>query len=124
MAQLKKVMRAQFFDDGTPDDRQAPKPVDRLSTSHTDEGRWRISGEADPEAGAIIDAALDEARDALFRGGHTGVTNIEALVEIAKRSLAAVGSVSRRENHRINLHLDANAKLATTAGWKLPRSHQ
>jgi hypothetical protein len=120
VAQLKKVMRARFFDDGTPDQPDTPKPVDRLSTSHTDEARWRISGEADPEAGAIIDAALDEARDALFRGGDTDVTNIDALVEIARRSLAAVGSVSRRENHRINLHLDANANLVTTAGWKLP----
>jgi hypothetical protein len=117
---LRKIMRDRYFDDGTPDQDDTPTPKNRLNTSHTDQGRWRISGETDPEAGAIIDNALDEARDALFRNGHKDVTNIDALVEIAKRSLHAVGSVSRRDNYTVRLHLDAHANVSTTAGWKLP----
>ena len=121
VAQLKRIMRERFFDDGTtPQPDEQPVPRDRLSTSHTDEGRWRISGEADPEAGAIIDAALDEARDALFRAGNERVTNVDALVEMAKRSLASIPSTSRRERHRLNLYLDVNGSIATRDGWKLP----
>jgi hypothetical protein len=123
VAQLKKIMRDRFFDDGTPDQPdEAARPENRLSTSHTDQGRWRINGEADPEAGAIIDQALDEARDALFRAGQTDVTNIDALVEIAKRSLGSIASKSRRERYKINLYLDAEAHLTTIDGWKLPDS--
>jgi len=120
VAQLRKIMRDRYFDDGTPDEIEAPKPKNRLHTSHTDAGRWRISGEADPHAGAIIDNALDEARDALFRNGQEDVSNVDALVEMAKRSLRAVGSVSRRDNYTVRLHLDAKANVSTTAGWRLP----
>ena len=96
--------------------------VDRLSTGNIEGGRWRINGEADTEQGAIIDAALDEARDALFRDGKSDVSNVDALVEMAQRSLNAVGSVSRRERHRVWLHLDAHANMATTHGWRIPEA--
>ena len=52
--------------------------------------RLQLSGSVDTEQGTVVDAALGEARDALFHAGHTDVTWADALAEIARRSLAGV----------------------------------
>ena len=46
-----------------------------------------------------------EARDRLFRDGQGDVTWVDALVDIAERSVDAA-PVERRERYRVNLFLD------------------
>ncbi len=56
------------------------------------------------DTGAIIEAALDEARDTLFRDGITNVTWADALTEIALRSLDSTSPV-RRTQFKTMLHI-------------------
>ena len=123
VTQLRRAIRAERFE-GDPDQPDLqPKPEDRerLSTSNTDQGRWRINGELDIERGSIVDNALTEARDSLFERGDTDATWADALVEIARRSLDNVASQSRRERFKTWVHLDAATGDATlTAGWRIP----
>jgi len=125
VAQLRRAIRDERFE-GDPDEPD-PQPTgedrERLSTSTTDDGRWRINGELDLDRGNIIDNALSEARDSLFERGHTDATWADALVEIAQRSLDTVPSDSRRERFKTWVHLDANTGDTTlTAGWRIPIS--
>jgi hypothetical protein len=69
----------------------------------------------------VIEQALLEARDALFNDGNADVTNLDALREVAERSLDAVRSADRRNRFRINVHLDTTTGRATDAvGCCLP----
>ena len=67
----------------------APGPDESLATWFDDDGRYHLRGQLDADHGRIVDAALTEARDALFRAGQTDVTWAEAIVEMAQRSLDA-----------------------------------
>ncbi|MDQ3469672.1 MAG: DUF222 domain-containing protein [Actinomycetota bacterium] len=82
----------------------APDPVESLSGWFDDDGRYHLRGDLDPDHGRIVDAALGEARDALFQAGQTDVTTAEALVEMAQRSLdgasRAAGTVPGQLVHR------------------------
>jgi hypothetical protein len=76
-----------------------------LSGWFDDGGRYHLRGELDADHGRILDAALHEARDALFHAGHPDVGWAGALVEIAQRSLDAVPA-ERRERFRANWFID------------------
>lgn len=82
-----------------------------LSMSHDEWGRFclRFTGPAD--LGALVEAAMKEAKDALFRAGRPEVTWGDAFVEIAQRSLGAVESINRRDAFRTYVHLN------TDGGW-------
>jgi hypothetical protein len=79
--------------------------------SYDEWGRFtlRFSGPAD--LGALVEAALKEAKDALFCAGRPEVTWGDAMVEMAQRSLGSVSSINRRDAYRTYVHLD------TEGGW-------
>ena len=87
----------------------APPPVDERSESFggwfDDDGRYRFNGELDPDHGREFEAALREARDALFQSGQSKVTWADALVEMARRSMDAA-PLARRERFRVNWFVD------------------
>ncbi len=101
--------------DGTP----APPvvaPIDprlvagALSFFFDEHGRFQLRLDAPLDDGLIIEAALSEARDALFRSGHTDVTWMDAFNEVCRRSLASnditgIGT-ARSDRFRIYVHLD------------------
>jgi len=96
-----------------PDDRgTAPA---QLSMSYDDQGRFTLRFSAPADLGALVEAALKEAKDALFRAGRPQVSTADALVEIARRSLGAVESINRRDAYRTYIHLD------TAGGWLTDR---
>jgi hypothetical protein len=82
-----------------------------LSMSHDQWGRFTLRFNAPADLGALVEAALTEAKDALFRAGRPDVTLADAMVEIAGRSLGAVTSINRRDTFRTYIHLD------TDGGW-------
>ena len=82
-----------------------------LSMSHDQWGRFTLRFSAPADLGALVEAALKEAKDALFRTGRPKVTSADAMVEIAERSLGAVESINRRDAFRAYVHLD------TDGGW-------
>ena len=99
-----------------PTDAPAPERRDReyVSLQQDEDGSWRLHGRLDADHGAIVDAALSEARDRLFREGLGDVTWADAIVDIAERSLDR-SPLERRERFRINLFLDPAA--SPTATW-------
>jgi hypothetical protein len=82
----------------------------RLSMSF-DGTRFGLHVDAPADAGALIEKALLEATDALFRAGQPEVTAFDGLVEVANRSLSGIESTGRRDKFRVYLHLD------TAGGW-------
>lgn len=76
-------------------------PPETFTTGTDEYGRFWLHGELDADHGRILDAALTEARDALFHDGQTNVTWADALIEIAHRSLDHT-TTERRERFRAN----------------------
>jgi len=82
-----------------------------LSMSHDEWGRFTMRFTASADLGALVEAALKEAKDALFKAGRPEVTLGDAMVEIAGRSMGAVQSINRRDAYRTYVFLD------TEGGW-------
>ncbi|RLE25022.1 MAG: hypothetical protein DRJ50_03710 [Actinobacteria bacterium] len=97
-----------------------PEPSDRCSFNLGDDDRFWLNLNCDAESGMIIEKALIEARDALFRAGQTDVTWADALREMAERSLDTVSEPARRDRFRINVHLDTGGEAVDENGWRLP----
>ncbi len=81
-----------------------------LSFFFDEHGRFQLRLDAPLDDGLIIEAALSEARDALFRAGHPDVTWMDAFNEVCRRSLASnditgIGT-ARSDRFRIYIHLD------------------
>jgi hypothetical protein len=94
-----------------------------LSLWQDDDGSFRLSGRLDADAGMIVQAALDEARDRLFQRGDFGVGLAEALVEMAQSSLDSVADPARRSRFRVNLFINTDhseRNLADATGWNVP----
>ena len=101
-------------------DAEAASAPHRMWWGIGDDGVFRLHAECDPLDGMIIEAAINEARDALFQRGVTDVTDIDALVEMAQRSLATVESPARRDRFRTNIHLRTDGTACDAHGWNLP----
>lgn len=84
------------------------------------DGRFALHADLTADAGARIEAALREAKDRLFRAGHTEVTWSDALVDVANRSIEAA-SPSRQHRFRTYVHLDTEGAWLQ-AGPALPRA--
>ena len=78
-----------------------------LSMTH-EAGRFRLVYDAPADVGALVEAAVREAKDALFRTGQTDATMGDAIAEMANRSLSAVESRSRLDKYRVLIHLDTD----------------
>jgi hypothetical protein len=63
-----------------------------------------------------VEAAVREAKDALFTAGQTGATLGDAVTEVAHRSLATVSSTSRRDHYRVLVHLDTDGAWVNARG--------
>lgn len=70
------------------------------------DGTWRLCGRLGADHGLLLDAALRESADALFRASGRAPSQLEALIEIAERSLDAVESRSRLDRYRVHLLVD------------------
>jgi HNH endonuclease len=102
VAQLRVMVRAAR---PAPPPRVDEEPAESLAGWFDDDGRFHLRGELDPEHGRIVDAALTEARDALFHAGQADVSWADALVEVARRSLDGA-PVGRRERFQANCFID------------------
>jgi hypothetical protein len=99
-----------------------PVPDETVNAFFDDDARYQIHANLPTERGAIIDKALEEARDALFHAGNKNVTWADALEEICLRSLGTITSATRSDRYRVVVHvnehggwLNAGARLADGA---------
>ena len=91
-----------------------------LSMSYDEGGRFIMRFSAPADLGALVEAALKEAKDALFRAGRPTANMGDAMVELAGRSLGAVTSINRRDAYRTYVHLDTEGAWLTGKP-RLPR---
>lgn len=113
-------------------DAAEPVPdLNRVAYGTGPDGRWWLHADLDTDLGALVETALDETRNTIFqrnnRGDHPDrtfriVTDVDALVELAQRSLDTITTPARRNRYRINLHLDTDATIRTDHGHTLPDS--
>jgi hypothetical protein len=91
------------------DEGRAAEPA--TVTMYEDRGRFHLHYEGPADAGAQLEAAIREAKDALFQEGNAAATLADGLAEVARRSLGSVESVHRRDAFRVYVHLDSEG------GW-------
>jgi Domain of unknown function (DUF222)/HNH endonuclease len=96
-----------------------PEPEDTVTAFFDDDARYKIHGDLATERGAIIESALEEARDALFQSGRKDVTWADALEEICLRSLGTLTSATRSDRYRVVVHVNENGGWLN-AGARLP----
>ena len=89
-----------------------------------DDGRFRMSVRADADLGLIIEAALRESRDQIFRSRGSEVTWLDALREVAERSLDSVADPARRQRFKISVFVDTDGQMATSSQAKVPSAIQ
>lgn len=115
VTQLRRVVaRYPFERRPKPWEEPGPKPSHRdtvLSMSSFG-GRFMLKFSTTAVEGAVVEQAVREAKDALFASGEVGATLADGLLQVAARSLAAVGSVSRRDAYKVVLHLSTDG-----TGW-------
>lgn len=84
------------------------------------DGSWRLSARLDADHGLVLDAALAEIRDALFRDAGHAPSGVDALMTMARRSLDAVTDRGRRDRYRVHVTLDEHHQLLDPLGHTLP----
>lgn len=105
-----------------PDDPPAERRSDGEFWSFVggEDGSWRASGRFGPDLGLLIDAALREVADALFREHGRSPSGTEVLAEMARRSLTSVADSGRRDRYRVHVLLDERRGLVDPLGHALP----
>jgi hypothetical protein len=81
------------------------KRAESFTAGFDEDGGYRLRGDLDADHGRIFDAALAQARDALFHAGQSDVSWVESLIEMAQRSLDAAPT-ERQDRFRINWFID------------------
>jgi hypothetical protein len=100
-------------DNADPDGERQPDPAvvrGSLSMFYRD-GRFKMYLDAPADVGALIEAALKEAKDRLIAAGFPDVTWTDALTDVCNRSLSGVATKSRVDKYKVHVHLD------TAGGW-------
>jgi len=106
-----------------------PEEVRTVSFSHDDDGSWRLSARLPADQGAAVEAALVEARDALFRSGEgddggdgpadspSRISWADALVAMAQSSLdSAAAARPHHQRHRCWSTWTSPARAGRRAG--------
>ncbi|MEO3937716.1 DUF222 domain-containing protein [Dermatophilaceae bacterium Soc4.6] len=106
-----------------------------LTMGHVD-GRFWMRFSAPSDVGALVEQAVLEAKDALFRAASTAtagdgpdgstatvtgadapsITLGDALIEVASRSLSSIESASRSQRYRVYVHLSSDGSWINGRG--------
>jgi hypothetical protein len=117
VVQLRRALRRYHFDTDSDTATAAERPPScSVSSGFGDDGRYRLRAVLDADDGALVDAALRQAHDRLFHDGGGDVSWVDALVEVAHRSLATVDTPARRDAFRAVFHVDTGAGQACAHG--------
>jgi hypothetical protein len=117
VAQIRKLVRSTPVADPDPDV-DPPEPLTTMFHDH-DRDLVELHASLPGDLGRVLEQALLEARDALFQAGQKNVTWVDALVEMANRSLDHTPA-GRRDRFRVHLHVNADPTVdggMGTATW-------
>ncbi len=121
VSQLRRGLAGYFHDtDRTLTPERPPREASvQIGTS---EGQFRVTfATGDLVAGALVERAIREAKDALFTAGNSEATLANGLIEVAHRSLAAVSEPSRSKRFQVLVHLDTAGQSWLHARGALPQ---
>jgi hypothetical protein len=99
------------------------EPEDRAWYGWGDDGRFRLQLEVGADSGLQLEQALAECHDHLFhaRTDTDSVSTLDAVLEMAERSISTVASPARRSRYRANIHVDATTDAVTDhRGRRIP----
>lgn len=93
----------------------AIEPDDRASYSWGDDGRFRLSLDVGADTGNLLESALEECHDRLFheRTDTDSIAVVDAVTEMAARSIDAIPTAARRSRFRTNVHLETSTGRVT-----------
>jgi hypothetical protein len=125
VSQLRQVVARYAFKEqvppeGDPEPTSPSEVEESVALYAEDDGSWRLSARLNAEHGAILDAALREAKDSLFQRTGERVTSVDALAEVAQRSLDAVEDPARRDRYRIHIHVETGGETTDHEGRHVP----
>lgn len=121
VSQLRRALAGWFHDPEPVADEPAPDRPGSLQLSHFD-GQFLLKySTGDQVAAELIEQAIRESKDALFKKGHTEATLADGLLEVANRSLGTVTSDSRANRYRVLVHLDTDGQSWLHKQGVLPR---
>ena len=110
--------------DVAPDVPPVAPSVEESCTIHaTEGGGYRLFAVLDGDTGRIVESALNQAHDRLFRAGQHDVTWADALREVAESSLGTVTQPSRRARFKVAMFLettDAGSEMHDAARRRIP----
>lgn len=110
VCQLRRGLAGYFPDTGRASTPARPPREASVQISVSDD-RFRLTfATGDMVAGALVEQAIREAKDALFTAGNSEATLADGLVEVAHRSLAAVSEPSRAKRYQVLVHLDTDGQ--------------
>ncbi len=119
VAQLRRGLSGWFKDTNRTDELVSERPAE-LQLSHFD-GQFQLKyTTSDEAAAALIEQAVREAKDLLFKKGNTEATLADGLLEVASRSLGAAKS-KRQDRYRVLIHLDTNDQAWLQEKGALPQ---
>ena len=125
-ARLTERLAEPGLDDGSVAETEADAgraPHDWLGTGVTDDHRWRIRGEFDLDSGALVGAALLQAREWLWQSGQRVISEADCLREVCERFLDGIESPLQRDRSKVWIHIDAATGVAlTSTGVRVPDS--
>lgn len=122
--QLRRALSAYFPKNADTSDAAAPEKrgdASQLTMSVVDDQFRLWFNTTDLVAGAQVEQAIREAKDALFTSGDTEATLADGLVDVAARSLEADTEPSRRKRYQVLIHLDTDGKSWLHMAGALPR---
>ena len=85
-----------------------------------DHGRFRLSLNVGADSGMVIEQALAESRDTLFHAGDPSVDTVDAVIEMAQRSIDSIDSPERRSRYRANVFIGADGTVTDARGRSVP----
>lgn len=93
----------------------AVEPEDRAWYGWDDHGRFRLHLEVGADSGLQLEHALAECHDHLFheRTDADSVSTLDAVLEMAGRSIGTIESPARRSRYRANIHVDTTTGAVT-----------
>ncbi len=95
-------------------------PEDEAWYGWDDNGRFRLHANLGADTGSIIHDALKNAHDTLFNAGVPDVDTVDALVEVAERSLDSIDTPERRSRYRVNFHMTETGDVTDSRGRPVP----
>lgn len=106
VSQLRRGLSG-YFHQTSPDSAPQEKHSETQMQMTMTNDRFRLSfNTSDLAAGALVENAIREAKDALFTQGNTEATLADGLVEAANRSLGTVTEPARINRYQVLVHLD------------------